>query len=373
MNYKKQKFSQTENVEFYQVLSARVNSYFKSGNISRNGNWNMAIKTILMFLLYFTPYFLMLFGIVTHPLMVIALWMMMGLGMAGIGLSVMHDANHGAYSSKKWINRYLGYSMNLIGANAEIWKLQHNVLHHTYTNVHGADDDINTPGILRFSPYNKRYWIHKYQYLYIWFFYGISTLFWMTLKEFVQVFRYRKMGLIKGRKKFRIMLIQLSIWKIFYYSYILVLPIILFPIPVWLILLSFFAMHFITGLILSLIFQTAHVVPACEYAIANDNGIIENSWAIHEMMTTSNYAPSSRIFSWFIGGLNYQVEHHLFPNICHVHYKQISKIVLSTAREFGIPYNTQKNFLLAVWNHIKMLHRLGRWELSEVPSDVLTR
>lgn len=368
MTFKKQKFSTNKDVEFFSVLRERVGLYFESAKLSRHGNWNMVVKTIVMFLLYFTPYFLLLFGNITHPVLFVLLWIIMGFGTAGIGLSVMHDANHGAYSSKKWINKYLGYSMNLVGANAELWKLQHNKLHHTYTNIDGGDDDINTPMILRFSPHRKRYWIHRYQYLYAWFFYGISTMSWFTSKDFIRLYRYRRMGLIKSRKEFRKIFTQLILWKLFYYGYILVLPLILIPVPAWLILLSFVSMHFTMGLILSLIFQTAHVMPACEYPVADEHGVIENNWAIHEMMTTTNYSPSSRIFTWFIGGLNFQVEHHLFPSICHVHYKRISKIVAATAKEFDVPYNSQKNFLIAVWNHAKMLYKLGRLETAPARS-----
>ncbi|MCB0397708.1 MAG: acyl-CoA desaturase [Flavobacteriales bacterium] len=322
----------------------------------------MTIKTIVVILTYFTPYFLIMTGVVTQPWLFFGCWIMIGIGMAGIGLCVMHDANHGAYSPNARLNMILGYSMNLIGANAEIWKLQHNRLHHTYTNIEGADDDIHTPPVLRFSPYTKRYWIHKYQFLYVWFFYGISTLSWVTMKEFVQLFRYRKLGLIKSKKKFRGMLRRLILWKVIYHTYMLVLPLAILDAPAWLILISFFAMHFTTGLILSLIFQTAHVMPECKFDIADKNGTIHSDWAVHEMMTTSNYAPSSRLFSWMIGGLNYQIEHHLFPKICHVHYRKISKIVASTAKEFNIPYYTQKNFMVALWHHTRMLYRLGRWD-----------
>ena len=141
---------------FFSVLKERVNEYFKKSNLSKYGNWNMALKSIFMFLLYFTPYVLLLSITITNPLIFFGLWILTGIGMAGIGLSVMHDANHGSYSRHKWLNKLLGYSMNLIGANAEVWKLQHNKLHHTYTNIAGADDDINPPKFLRFSPHNKR-------------------------------------------------------------------------------------------------------------------------------------------------------------------------------------------------------------------------
>ncbi|NNF02048.1 MAG: acyl-CoA desaturase [Bacteroidia bacterium] len=362
MSYNKQKFSQSEKGEFLSVLRKRVNEYLEIVGRSRYGNWTMVIKTIFMFALYFSPYFLTMFGVVTNPAAVIILWMIMGLGMAGIGLSVSHDANHGSYSRKKWVNNWLGKSLNLMGANAEMWKLQHNVLHHTYTNIQSLDEDIDTPKFLRFSPHRERQGIHKFQFIYIWFFYGLTTLSWITSKEFLQVNRYKKLGLIKDKKTYKSLLTELIVWKVLYFAYMLVLPLIFFPIAWWLILVAFFAMHFTAGMILSLIFQTAHVMPDCEYPVVNDEGIIENSWAVHEMQTTSNYAPKSRVFSWLIGGLNYQVEHHLFPSICHIHYKHISKIVAETAAEYNLPYHSQTNFVTAVWNHVKMLYRLGRLE-----------
>jgi len=237
MSYQKQKFAKNGQVEFFTVLRQRVVAYFERENRSSHANSTMMIKTVVMFLLYFTPYLVLLFAGITHPLAIIGLWVMMGFGMAGIGLTVMHDANHGAYSAKKWVNKLLGYSLNLVGANAEIWKLQHNRLHHTYTNIEGTDEDINTPAVLRFSPHKKRLWVHRFQFLYVWFFYGLSTLSWVTAKEFVQLFRYRKGGVISSRKKFRQILAQLIVGKLLYYMYILVLPILLMPVSGWLILL----------------------------------------------------------------------------------------------------------------------------------------
>ncbi len=123
-----------------------MNDYFKSNDISRHANSEMTIKTIVMFALYFVPYFLIIAGVVTGTAWLVGLTIIMGFGLAGIGLSVMHDANHGAYSKRQWINTTIGYSMNLIGANAFNWKMQHNVLHHSYTNVHGEDEDISPRG-----------------------------------------------------------------------------------------------------------------------------------------------------------------------------------------------------------------------------------
>lgn len=258
--------------------------------------------------------------------------------------------------------------MNIIGANANVWKIQHNVLHHTYTNIDNADDDIHTPSILRFSPHQKRKWIHRFQHIYVWFFYGISMFSWVTIKDFAQLFRYKKRGLIQEKSKFRKELVQITVWKLFYYSYILVLPILLLPVSPWFILFCFFSMLFVTGILLSIIFQTAHVMPSSDYPLPNKDGLIENNWAVHQLATTTNFAPKNKVFSWLIGGLNYQVEHHLFSNICHVHYRDISRIVAETAKEYKVPYNLQRSFASAVKNHVKMLRQLGRMDMIPTPA-----
>ena len=322
----------------------------------------MVFKSIFMLTLYFAPLALMLTGITQNVWVLFILWVIMGFGKGGVGLCIMHDANHGAYSSNKKVNQWMSYTINLIGANTALWKIQHNVLHHTYTNIHEADEDINVPVFLRFSPHQKRYWIHRFQHLYVWFFYGLSTLSWVTVRDFLQWARYKKKGLIT-EKKARQELLQIIGWKLLYIGYILVLPMVILPVSPWMVLLFFICMHFVTGLTLSLIFQTAHVMPTSGFPLPNEKGSIESNWAVHQLATTTNFAPGSRVFSWLIGGLNYQVEHHLFSNICHIHYKEISKIVAKTAAEFNIPYHSQKNFLLAVWSHAKMLYWLGRTEL----------
>lgn len=366
MPFEKKSFQRSEDADFMRVLKSRVNEYFTSRKKSKAGNWSMYIKTFVMLALYFTPYAILLSGMVTNPILVTGCYILIGMGTLGIGLGIMHDANHGSYSKKKWVNKYLGYTMNLIGANAEIWKLQHNVLHHSYTNIHGGDDDINVPGVLRFTPHDKRYGIHKLQFIYAWLLYGLSTLSRTTAREFVQATRYRKLGLINGKGEFRRMILRISAWKIFYYTYLLVIPLIVVPVPFWVIIVAYLTMHVVTGIAMTSIFHTAHLVPACQFPEADAQGEIKTSWVAHELKTTSNFSPRSNVFSWFIGGLNYQVEHHLFPNICHVHYKKISKIVATTTKEFGLPYHTQKNFIVALWNHLKFLYTMGRVEQSKV-------
>lgn len=361
MDYKKIKFVPNTKGDFISVLRKRVKANFQEENKSIYGNIGMVVKTIFMLLLYLVPYFLMIFGVITNPYLLIGMWLLMGLGMSGIGLAIMHDANHGAYSKNKKINKYLGYVMNLIGASAFNWKVQHNVLHHSFTNIEGVDEDID-PGILmRLSPHAKYYKMHKYQHIYGWFLYSIMTFLWLTTKDFIQLKRYKKLDLIKGQKRtYRSVLIETIFSKIGYYAYALVIPLIFIQGPWWIIVLGFIAMHLITGLAIGLIFQPAHVMPTTEFPLPDDTGSMENNWAIHQLYTTTNFSPKSKIFSWYVGGLNYQVEHHLFPNICHVHYKRLSKIVKETAQEFNLPYHSQPTFLKAIIEHGKMLKELGK-------------
>jgi linoleoyl-CoA desaturase len=351
----------TTSRDFVATLNSRVNNYFKTHNISRHANSEMVIKTIFMFGLYFIPYSLILAGAVASTLGMVMSVVLMGFGLAGIGLSVMHDANHGAYSKKSWVNTLVGYSLNLVGANAFNWKMQHNVLHHSYTNIHEEDEDISPRGVLRLSPETKWKPMHQYQYIYAWFLYGLMTIVWMVSKDFVRIVRYQKNGMAKKQKaNIEHEWIILLGSKCLYVGYIFVLPVLFTSLSWGQVLLGIFIMQYIAGFMLAIIFQPAHVVEGTEYPIPDLDRNMETNWAVHQLLTTTNFANSSRWFSWYVGGLNFQIEHHLFPNICHVHYSKIADIVKNTALEFGLPYKTKKTFLDAIIGHARILQVLGR-------------
>ena len=360
MNYKEVKFSKPKKAEFSQTVKKRVREYFKQNNISRYADYRMVIKTIAMLSLYFVPYLIAMSGVFTSPWAYFGLYLMMGIGIAGIGLSIMHDANHGAYSKNQKVNKFLGMMLDVVGGNAENWKIQHNKLHHTYTNITGLDEDIHPNDLLRFSPHEKLKKHHKYQHYYAWLLYGLMTLMWVVTKDFNQMKRYRDKGLISGKKDYSRLILEMAIAKIIYISYMIVLPLILLPIPWWMFLIFFVMMHYTAGLILGCVFQPAHVMEKCEYPLPDKEGMIDKDWNIHQMHTTTNFAPKNKILSWYVGGLNYQVEHHLFPNVCHVHYPAISKIVRQTAEEFNVPYYTRSTFMGALYDHAMMLRELGR-------------
>ena len=300
MQLNKVKFVERDNDDFYKELRKRVTHYFKENNISKYANVNMVLKTIFMISLYLVPFLLILTYLETTWLIVL-MWVVMGFGMAGIGLSIMHDANHSAYSKNKYVNMVLGKLILLVGGSDVNWRIQHNVLHHTYTNVSGMDEDIEIDPLMRFSPSQKLLKGHRFQFIYAWFLYGLMTLMWATTKDYAQWKRYKKKDLIKTQNlSTKSFLWTLISTKTLYLSLTLGLPIIFSALPWWGTIIGFVAMHFVAGLTLAAIFQPAHVVPTSSFEKPSKEGNIELGWAANQMMNTANFAPKARLFSWYV-------------------------------------------------------------------------
>ncbi len=353
------RFMPKDKTTFFPTLQKRVNGYFKENNITRFANRKMIVKTVVLILSFIIPV-LIVNILVLKPWAIMLLYTLMGFAFAGIGMSVMHDANHGAYSKNSRVNTLLGYTLNLIGGIVSNWKVQHNVLHHTYTNVHGHDDDIADKLILRLCPHSEVKKVHRFQLLYAFFFYSLITLYWATVKDFQQFFRYQKEGTTRlSKAESAKALVKMALLKLFFFAYMVIIPIVVTGNSAGLIIGGFLLMHAIGGLLLGIVFQLAHSVEEADFPLPNDANIIENEWAMHQMRTTVNFAPDNKLLSWYVGGLNYQVEHHLFPNICHVHYPEISKIVEETAKEFGVPYLITPSLGKAFMSHLEMLRKFG--------------
>lgn len=350
----------TTSRDFHTTLNKRVHGYFLNQKITKHANTEMVIKTFVMYAIYFSPYLLIVTSTVTSTWALLGLAILMGIGMSGIGLSVMHDANHGAYSQKPWLNKTIGYSLNLLGGNAFNWKIQHNVLHHSFTNIYKEDEDIDNGGMIRLSPSSPWKPMHRFQYIYAWFLYGLMTITWVSIKDIRQILRYDKLGLAgkQGANIKREWAIMIGT-KLIYFAYIFVIPLLFTTLAWWQVLIGDLIMLYVAGFILAIIFQPAHVTPTNEFPIPDEDSFIENNWAVHQLLTTTNFGNKSRWFSWFVGGLNFQIEHHLFPNICHVHYRKIASIIRETALEFGVPYHSATTFIQALAGHARMLRQLG--------------
>lgn len=353
-------FSRIDNAKFFRTLNKRVNNYFKENNIKRTGNWKLYTKAIIMFGIFLIPLILIL--TVTMPQWVLLLLtIVIGIGMAGVGMNVMHDSNHEAFSSKKWVNKIMGSSIYILAGNVYNWKVQHNVLHHTFTNIQGYDEDIDAGRIIRFSKHAKWFKIHKFQKYYSFFLYGLLTINWAITTDFKQMHSYLKRKLSYGKfpnpaKEWTILIVT----KIVYYLLWIVLPLAVLDIAWWKVLIGFFVMHYTAGIILSVIFQLAHVVPKTEMPLPDTEGNLEHTWAVHQLFTTANFAPRNKFVLWYTGGLNHQVEHHIFPHISHIHYGKIAKIVKETAQEFNLPYNEYKSMRKAILEHFEQLKSLGQ-------------
>jgi linoleoyl-CoA desaturase len=324
----------------------------------------MYVKTVVMLSMYFIPYFVIVTGLASVSLWLFyPLYMLMGLGIVGIGTSVMHDSNHGAYTDNKAVNNLLGSVLNILGGYSLNWKIQHNILHHTYTNIEGLDEDIDSGFILRMSPDKPLRGFHRFQHIYAWFLYCLMNLYWIIGKDYKLLFRYDKNNLLQKQKTtLRKTLIELSLLKVVYIIYMIVLPIMFAQVAWYHVVLGLVVMHIIAGFSLAVIFQPAHVVETSDYSSPSDDRKMENNWAVHQVLNTADFAPNNKLVCWFIGGLNFQIEHHLFPQVCHVHYPKIAKIVADVAAEYNLPYQVMPTFRSAIYAHGKMLKKLGNNE-----------
>ena len=353
------KFSRKDPAQFFKTLNQRVNSYFKENNIQKTGNWALHLKTLVMFTLFLAPYFLILTLNLPNWANFL-LTVVMGVGMAGVGMNVMHDGNHGAYSNKKWVNKLMGSSIYILAGNVYNWQVQHNVLHHTYTNIPEHDEDLDAGRILRFSKHADWKKYHKFQHLYSVLLYGLLTFNWAITTDFQQMYRYTKRKLSYGKLPNPLLnWTKLLITKIIYVTIWIAIPMIFLEVAWYKILIGFFVMHYVAGLILSVVFQLAHIIDHADTPVPNEQGDMKNTWAIHQLFTTVNFGTKNRIINWFTGGLNHQVEHHIFPNISHIHYDKIAEIVKKTANEFNLPYNEFKTTKDALVAHFKYLRFMG--------------
>ncbi|MFZ5554910.1 MAG: fatty acid desaturase family protein [Bacteroidota bacterium] len=352
------KFSNKNNTNFSAALKKNVNDYFTANGITKKGNTGTVMKSVVMITLFLAPFVVML----TVPLsgwVIFPLSVMMGIGMSGIGMSVMHDAVHGSLSRKGWMNSLLSNTMYLLGGNVFTWKVQHNLLHHTFTNIEGFDQDIDSRSIFRFSPRVPLKKIHRLQFIYAFFFYSLMSISKLFM-DFFNLHKYNRRGIVKDQKTtagFEYSRMILS--KLAYFFVAIGFPLLFSSFSWWMILIGFLVMHLTAGIIMSVIFQLAHVVEGTDLTVPDKDGNIETEWAIHELQTTSNFARNNRLLTWYVGGLNFQIEHHLFPHICHIHYKNISPIVEQTAKEFGLSYNLKPSFTHAILSHIRVLKALG--------------
>lgn len=348
------KFQKAKEGEFFDTVKSRVDEYFTQNRITRHANLSINLK-IFFFL---SLYFLLLALIYSNQfsgVMLVLIYSVLGFVTSLICCNFCHDLLHGAYFSSQKINRFLGYLYDINGLSSYMWRITHNMRHHTFTNIPGHDEDIDKAILLRLSPKDELYKFHRFQHIYGFFLYFLTSLNWAYYSDCKSLYEESKNIAIPKKELFLFILLKFVNLSIF-----LFIPLLILAAPWWQIFLGFLCMHFVGGFFSAIIFQLGHVVENVSYPEPDPEGYIPNRWAIHEMETTSNFSSGSSFWAWLVGGLNYQIEHHLFPHVCHIHYPKIHEIVKATADEFHVPYHNQPSFTAAVKSHFRVLKNLGR-------------
>ncbi|HZM86904.1 MAG TPA: acyl-CoA desaturase [Blastocatellia bacterium] len=356
-----QQFKFRQNVTssgFSKELSERVDGYFRDRRISKRANPEMIFKTILGFALWVGTYVWLITGRFSSVELV-ALYVVHGFAQLFMGLNIAHDANHEAYSKSKRVNRVLGCVFDLVGLSSYMWRLMHNDSHHFFVNIRGADTALVTGNIFRLSPHDQRRPFHSYQHLYAPFLYCLPTLDWVFTKDYRWLFSQKRFGNRKIIKHPINELVFLFAAKAFYYTYTLVVPLVFLSARWYSVILGFVVMHFFLGFTLALTFQPNHFTEDSSFPEPDQGGRISNNYIKHIFDTTADYARGNPLADWVLGGLNLHVIHHMFPGICHTHYRALTKIVKSTAEAHGLVYRERRTIAGAFLDHLKWLKILG--------------
>jgi len=342
--------------EFYTDLKARVRAQLAQPGRERRAHQRMYVKTATLVAWAAISWILLVFAATTWWHAAI-LCVSLGLALAGIGFSVTHDANHGSYSSSRNVNKTMRWSLDLMGASSYVWRIKHNVVHHTYTNIDGADSDIEQLPLARLAPDQKRWWFHRYQHVYIWPLYGLFSVKWHTVGDLGLMIRGR-VGMTplhwpRGRELF-----GLIAGKAVFLAWTIAIPVLVHP--VWQVAVAFLATSFVLAFTIAIVFQLAHCLEEADFPTMDDlskGGRTE--WARHQVETTVNFAPRNRFLAWYLGGLNFQIEHHLFSRVCHIHYPDIAPVVREVCAEYGVNYQSHTTVWSAVASHARWLKRMG--------------
>ncbi|QNH63307.1 fatty acid desaturase family protein [Hymenobacter sediminicola] len=342
---------------FHADLKRRINEYFEQAGTASTGNFSLLSKAVLLALAFVGLYVHLVFF--TPP----TAWALLecvlfGGTIAAIGFNVMHDGAHGSFSQYKWLNNFAAFTLNVLGGSSYMWNAKHNLVHHTYTNIEGHDDDIDIRPFMRMTPDQPRHALHRFQHLYFWLLYCMLYISWIFVMDYQKYFS-RKIGNMPLKKM--ALSDHLVFWgfKVFNLLLYVVVPIYMVGFLGW--LAGFAVTTCFAGLVLSLVFQLAHTVEATAFPMPHETtNKLEDEWAIHQIKTTANFATENRLISWLVGGLNFQVEHHLFPKISHVHYPAISKILKQVCGEYGVAYNEYPKMRYAVASHVAFLRQMGR-------------
>lgn len=348
----------TQHQSFHGELKKRINDYFIQNKIPTTGNYKLYTKAVILVVSFIITYVHLIFFTPSVGAIALAESALLGILMSTIGFNIMHDGAHGSFSKSPVINKLAAVTLGVLGGSPFMWNVKHNIVHHAFTNIDGVDDDLDAKPFLRMASTQKHYKFHRFQHLYFWVFYSLLHFHWCFVSDYKKYFR-KKIGDIPLKKMDVSDHISFWVFKFVYYALFIVTPILTVGFTHW--LLGFICFTGVAGLVLSIVFQLAHTVEHTHFPMPDEvTNKIEDEWAIHQLKTTANFATKNKAVSWFVGGLNFQIEHHLFPKISHIHYPQISKIIKQACDEFGVEYVEYRKMTQAVVSHLAYLRQMGK-------------
>jgi linoleoyl-CoA desaturase len=333
---------------FTPLLTHCVADYFRKKKCGPRGGRQMRIKIFVGYSWLILSYAAML--VVSNKGGFVALYLLHGLAQLYLLLNVGHDANHGTASAKSWVNRSLSFTMDICGLSSRLWRIAHHDQHHKVVNIGTLDDALSGRGCLRFSPHASTPRLAAYQHIYALPLYGLSTLDYLFLRDFRLQLRHQGDDPVWN---WAILLLS----KACYIFVMIVLPTMITGRSVLMVLLVFFLTHLSIGFGALLLFQVTHIlsdssfpsrVPDTRHRVA------------HIFATTADFAHNSILFDWVAGGLHTHIIHHLFPGVCHTHYRALTPFVIAAAAESGQNYRSHPTLLSALKAHLRHLRAMGR-------------
>jgi linoleoyl-CoA desaturase len=344
---------------FKHALETRVDEYFRRTGIAKTGNLGMFVKAALVLAWLAGSYYLLVFHVSSWPGGVLA-GLSLALAMAAVGFNIQHDGNHGSFSSRPGVNRLAGFTLDLLGASSYLWIRKHNFAHHTYTNIPDSDDDLDLAPVGRLSSDTPPRFYHRYQQYYLWFFYALLLVQWHFYNDYNKLWR-GKIGQSTFEQPRGWDLAALVAGKVIFLSLAFIIP---FTGHRWWVVVAFYlGVTMVVGLVISVVFQLAHLIEETEHPASSAD--IHAEWVIHQIRTTADFARENRLLTWYLGGLNFQVIHHLFPRICHVHYPQVARVVAQVCNQYQINYQAHRSVYSAILSHFRFLRLMGRPQLQQ--------
>jgi linoleoyl-CoA desaturase len=341
---------------FLRDTRAEVEQHLSVGHVRLRGAFGLYAKTPIALGLTLSSWAVLLFA---RPGAIGVALCLGGLaaGAILIAFCVQHDANHGSYFKSRRSNHAVGLMSDvLLGFSSYAWRVKHNVAHHTYTNVDGYDDDIEQP-LARFTPTQPAKRRYRFQHLYVWPLYSLMGLHWQTVGDF-QSLRRGSFGKTALRFPSGWARVGLLGGKLLFVGWAIVLPLLVYPW--WTVVSAYVGLTMVMSVVMATTFQLAHVVEEANFVSAGDLASGQRVWAVHQVETTVDFCPRNRFLTWTLGGLNFQIEHHLFPRLPHTLYPAIAPIVQRNCLRHGVRYTVQPSLRVALRSHFRHLRELGR-------------